>query len=363
MSISLTSFGDDAPSGENLEYDPDFTALEIAAQPGEERQMGDEILAAEEPDYKDIIAKAHAVLDRSHDLRAAIYLAHAELRRNGLLGFAEVTGYIRGCLTEFWDTCHPELDEDDDNDPTMRVNTMVGLADPQTILNALRIAPMTESRAFGRITLRDLMLSDGELTPHDGDAVPDAATISAAFQDTPPERLSELLAAARQARTDINDIDAVFSERTPGQGPNLGELQKMIARIADTIAKEVGEPEPAAEAASAPAADDDPWGTAPAPATGAQAQVGGIASPQDVRNALDRIMEYYAAAEPSSPVPIFLKRAKRLVGADFMTIMNDMAPSGVDNVKLLGGAEEESAGDSWGAAPEPPAQESSSSDW
>jgi type VI secretion system protein ImpA len=36
-----------------------------------------------------------------------------------------------------------------------------------------------------------------------------------------------------------------------------------------------------------------------------------------------------------------MTRAKKLVGADFMTIMKDMAPKGLDNVKLIGGLEED----------------------
>ena len=35
--------------------------------------------------------------------------------------------YIRFCLEEYWETCHPELDADDDDDPTMRVNAVLGL--------------------------------------------------------------------------------------------------------------------------------------------------------------------------------------------------------------------------------------------
>jgi type VI secretion system protein ImpA len=56
-----------------------------------------------------------------------------------------------------------------------------------------------------------------------------------------------------------------------------------------------------------------------------------------VLRALDAIMGYYRAAEPSSPVPVLLQRARRLVGADFMAIMRDMAPNGLDNVRLIGG--------------------------
>ena len=64
-------------------------------------------------------------------------------------------------------------------------------------------------------------------------------------------------------------------------------------------------------------------------------------SRNDVRNALDRIIGYYERMEPSSPLPILLLRAKKLVDADFVTIVKDMAPGGIDNVNLIGGLEDE----------------------
>jgi type VI secretion system protein ImpA len=36
-------------------------------------------------------------------------------------------------------------------------------------------------------------------------------------------------------------------------------------------------------------------------------------------------------------VPIILERAKRLVGADFLTIMKDLAPDGLVSVMNIGG--------------------------
>ena len=71
------------------------------------------------------------------------------------------------------------------------------------------------------------------------------------------------------------------------------------------------------------------------------APAGAIASPRDVEVALDRIIAYYAAYEPSSPLPILLQRAKRLVGADFIKIMKDIAPDGLNNVMLVGGISDE----------------------
>ncbi len=334
MEELLKNFGEDAPSGENLEYETVFADLQLAAQPGEERQIGDEIIEASDPDDSAIIEKATAVLEQSHDLRAAVYLAGAELRKNGFAGFAQVTSYMRGCLEQYWDTCHPELDEDDDNDPTMRVNTVLGLADDATMIKVIRRAPLTQSNTFGRITLRDIAVADGEVAPLDGaENIPDQAGIAAAFKDTDADTLTEIHTAVAQALEDVRAMDAVFDDKTPGMGPDLAPLIKTLQRAVTRLAEETGVEtdevvEEEAESAS---------GGAPAKA----APSGAITSPRDVENAIDRIVLYYNTYEPSSPVPILLARAKRLVGADFMTIVNDIAADGVHNVKLVGGIVDE----------------------
>ena len=66
---------EDAPSGENLEYDPAFIELELEAAGTEESVLGDKVTEAADPDYPEVATKALAVLERSHDLRAAIYYA------------------------------------------------------------------------------------------------------------------------------------------------------------------------------------------------------------------------------------------------------------------------------------------------
>jgi type VI secretion system protein ImpA len=333
----LKSFGEDTPSGENLEYESVFTDLEMVAQPKEERQMGDEVIAAEEPNYREISEKALAVLEQSHDLRAAVLMAGAELRMNGFEGFAKVTTYIRGCLEEFWDSCHPQLDEDDDNDPTMRVNAILGLSDDATIVKSVRNAPLTLSNAFGRITLRDISVADGEIAPAaDATNVLDPAGISAAFQDTDDDALALIFESASTALDNVKAIDAVFNTQTPGQGPDLSPLIKTLHRVVKRLAQETGE---ADVAGGEDEAEED--GGAAAGGAVKSAPSGAITSPRDVEMALDRVLAYYVAYEPSSPLPLLLQRAKRLVGADFMTIMKDIAPSGVDNVMVVGGLSED----------------------
>ena len=339
MSDMLKSLGEDAPSGENLEYDPDFIAMELAGQPEEERQAGTEIVEGSDPDYKDLASKARVILERSHDIRAAVYLADCEIRLNGLPGFAEMTRYIRGCLEEYWDTCHPQLDEEDDDDPMMRINAVTGLAGRTTVLRGLRkAAPLTNSRVLGRVTVQDFDILNGEAEPPE-DATPMSSTeIEAAFTDTADEELQAYFDAASSALADVNAIDAVFLEKTPGYGPSLEDLQKQLSKIVKLMSPYVQADVP--EDAAVADVDDDGAVARPAARSGGGVP-GAVETRADVTASLDRIMDYYARHEPSSPLPILLKRAKRLVGADFMEIINDLAPSGVDNVKLIGGVTEE----------------------
>src|SRR5690606_12113937 len=84
----LAPISDDAPCGENLEYDPAFGELERAAQGTPERVMGDEVKPAEPPDWNDVLDKSLALFARTKDLRVAVYVLQAALRTRGLPAFA-----------------------------------------------------------------------------------------------------------------------------------------------------------------------------------------------------------------------------------------------------------------------------------
>lgn len=323
------------PSGPNLEYDALFTGLMLVAQPSEERQMGDQTIAAEDPDWRDVIAKAEAVLKVSHDLRAAVVLATARLRMQGFEGLAPVTRYIRGCLEEFWETCHPQLDPDDDDDPTMRINAVLGLADPGMV-RAVRLAPLTDSPNFGRLTLRDLAVAEGEIEqPADMARKPDPAMVNAAFKDSKKDVMRPRLEALRAVAEDLAAIDRVFDDRTPGQGPELAPVIRLVRKALGRVSNALGEAEPATTAEAS--ASGGPEGAMPAMSVAS----GPVTSPAQVRSVLEGLIRYYETHEPSSPLPLLLWRVHRLVGADFLTILKELAPDSVDDLRKLGGLKDE----------------------
>jgi type VI secretion system protein ImpA len=51
-----------------------------------------------------------------------------------------------------------------------------------------------------------------------------------------------------------------------------------------------------------------------------------ISSRQDVSAALERIITYFEIYEPGHPAPIFLSRAKRMLGVSFEELMTELFP-------------------------------------
>jgi len=64
---------------------------------------------------------------------------------------------------------------------------------------------------------------------------------------------------------------------------------------------------------------------------------GQVNTREDVVRALEQIIAYYERNEPSHPLPIVMKRAKRMVTMSFLEIMKDVAPEAMSQAELLRG--------------------------
>ncbi len=336
----------ESPCGDDLEYDVDFGEMERAAQGKPAQQMGDQVKPAEEPDWADVENRATQLLLRTKDLRVALYLTRAQLNTRGLVGLSSGLQLLRGLLERYWDGIYPGLDEEDDNDPTLRLNSMAGLSDPGILLNTLRDTPLAELRGFGEVRYRDIALINGELSlaPDTEDKLPDPASISAIFTGSNLENLQETARATNQALEHAVAIETLLVDHVGADNaPDLNMLRQSLEAIqgvlADKLAQRGVDDATGRTNGSASAEDgmttqtdaESPGGAQPA------APIGGITGREDVIRALDRICEYYDRHEPSSPVPLLLRRAKRLVAKNFLDILRDLAPQGVSQVENIGG--------------------------
>jgi type VI secretion system protein ImpA len=349
----LGAVSDDSPAGPNLEFDADFGALERAAQGKAEQQYGDTVIPAEEPEWKEVDKQATALLERTRDLRVLTHLAVARLHLSGLPAFAEVVSMTQQLLDARWDEIHPQLDPEEDNDPTLRANALLRLAHPGDVLRYLRVLPLASSPRVGQYSWRDAGLANGSIESSATDK-PSESTVRAAFMDTNPERLEALRAAALSVATSIAAIGSTFDTRAGyGTGPDFEELLKLLKDMARTVeryAPSEGAAPEEPEAAEAPADD----GQAGAPDSGGapvarRAASGAVtaASLTDVTTRADavRLLElcirYYQRYEPTSPLPMLIERARGLADKSFLDIVRELAPDGLSQARNVVGDRDE----------------------
>lgn len=337
----LSELSSDSPCGENLEYDPAFVALERDVQGKPETQYGDTVIAGEPPDWKAIKKSTLELAGRTRDLRVAAYLARALLKMDGVQGFCDALALLQGLIDQRWDAVHPQLDPDDGFDPTMRVNTIATLCDSSTVIRDLRETPLVSSRVHGRFSLRDIEVASGESPPASPDDKPDHAAIDAAFMEADVAELQATGSALEQSMKAVQAIEALVTDKVgASQAADLSALTRQLKKAHGVVAERLSR----RGVAAAPEAGGEAAGAdgAPSAAGAAVVQVvaGQIASRDDVVRMLDKICEYYLRHEPSSPVPLLLERAKKLVRMGFMDILQDLAPNGLDQMAVIRGKAE-----------------------
>jgi type VI secretion system protein ImpA len=340
----LEPISDESPCGEDLEYDPEFGAMERASQGAEEQQFGDTIVEAKPAEWREVKSQALNLFKRTKDLRVASYLARAVLHMHGLVAFQSGLALIHRMIAESWEPMFPRLDPDDDNDPTIRVNTLLTLCDENDTLPAVRTAWLVQSRTVGQFCLRDVLLATGDLTlPEGSDAeIPSLSTIDAAFMDVDVEILKTTAKAVSDAVDDMIAIeqllmDKVGSSHAVDLTALTNDLKQMRTILTDRLQRR-GVSEPAEEAEGAAEGEE-----ASAGSNGAEQRVLSIndlrvRSRDEVIRTLDKICEYYQQHEPSSPLPLLLERAKRLVPLGFLELIRDLAPDAIAQAEALRGS-------------------------
>lgn len=320
------------PCGPDLEYRPEYVALLQDAAGTPEVQYGDMQQDAQEPDWRDIAERAQQLLTRSHDLRLAVLLTRALIALDGLAGLEQGLMLLDGLLRQDWAGLHPQLDPEDGNDPTERINTLMALCDRDEALKRLRQHELLVSRSFGPLTLRALEQAgeaDADVTALDtlANCCRDSAF---AHLETLAGRFAHCLQLTTALETAVNAEVGIVA------GLSLTALTQLLTLGQRFVTEQL----PRHPDWQAPAAVGDETGTAEGcPAPGSDSTVN---NRQDVLRALARIGDYYARHEPGSPVPMLLQRVERLVPMDFIEIIEELAPGALPDIQQLRGRAAES---------------------
>jgi len=348
----------ESPCGEDLMYDPAYLEMERLAQGTPEQQVGNTIVEAEEPDWREVRKQAIELLGRTKDLRVVVYLTQALTQMEGIPGVRDGLLLLRGMIEQYWETVHPQLDPEDDNDPMERMNILAAFAAPQEMqetplsFKLLLTASLCTSPVFHRsYSLRDIRIAKGDLTPTAADeSPPDSAELIAAFtgdklnadqQAEVVEGLQATATAAVEAAEHVGVIDSLLTQYVgSGKAIDFIPYQGLLEEIGASVNDYLGRTGSAVGPGSTEGGEEAAAGAGGAGGQGPSIS-GAVQSPEDVLRVLDRICEYYERTEPSSPVPLLLRRAKKLVRKSFFEIIQDLSPDSLRQIEVISGPMEE----------------------
>ena len=340
LELLLKPVSDAAPCGRDLEYEPPFLALQELARGKPEQAMGDKVRAGQEPPWATVRDSAQELFASTKDLRVAGILHQALLKTAGVAGLEAGLNLMNALLQRYWDGLYPLLDVEDDNDPTFRVNSLIAALVSDDVLATLRLAPVVESKQFGKHSLRNWRIATGTIKVESAEGQENEpeklrTRLDAAFGDAPVESLATSAALVGAALEHLNAVQHILLDKADGIPDDLKPLSTDLKEMKTLIdghltRRGVGVPGTGEQEGAAGQAGGDAQG---------QSLSGAIRNRTDVITTLDKICDYYAKTEPSSPVPLLLQRAKRLVNKDFMEIIRDLTPGGITEMEVIGGLE------------------------
>jgi len=329
------------PCGEDSTYDPSFQQLETLVRGKPETQFSE----AEEPDWKELKALSTDFFGKSKHLTAGVILALCLLKTESWTGFRDGLAVLRGLLEQYWDTIFPRLDPEDNNDPTERINilkNLVSSVEPYPFLPALQHQPICSSPRMGRICLAEIVAAAEQKPGEEGQkSGPDASLIEATFRDSDPETLQATHAGVVAAMEHVRAIDSFLNEKVgAGQAVDFAPLSKVLVQVERSIAPyleggapaEAGFPEAGEEAG-------EPAPGAASPRQPAQGFSGKVQSRTEVLKALGQIIDFYKENEPSSPVPLLLRRAQRMVTMNYVELVTELTPDAMSQLQIITGSE------------------------
>jgi len=338
------------PCGEDLEYDPDFMALQQAATGKREQQFGSTIIPAEPPDWARVERIATQLCKRTLDVRVLVPLTLAWTESRGLPGYVDGLRVVDGILQRYWDDVHPRVVDGDFEDPLPRMNALAALAEAEGLGRSVRDARLLED-AGASMSLRQV------------EAVLDS---SKADQIDYPGGIGRLREAARRAQEKaappVVALRAALallqriretSERALGQSwaPDFSRLERSLRTVVQLL-PEQAQLDPAegirpegdahAEGAAQPIASNVQATAAGAANGSAGLRTAGIkefeiSSRDDVQVLLEKACQYMERTEPSHPAPMLIRRAQRLLDLNFFQIIEELVPEGLQKIESLAG--------------------------
>ncbi|MCP4622059.1 MAG: type VI secretion system protein TssA [bacterium] len=239
----ITPIEGEKPAGADLRYVL-YDEITEARRADDALDQGDWQRDIKSADWETVIALcSDALTNRTKDLQIAAWLTEGLTITEGFEGLLTGLNVIRGFLENFWESVHPEIEDDD-------LDFRIGRLEFLNTALAIRVKqiPLTDSNAragyswlqwdesrragyegdAAKSEIRAEMMADGQLTAEDFDAA--LAASARAFYES-------LAAEVTKCSEEFATLEQLSDEKFGDESPRLAELRKSLEDCNQLVSK------------------------------------------------------------------------------------------------------------------------------
>lgn len=368
LNSELSLISSESPAGVNLEYDPLYLALEDEASAHDGGAIEDDSSSAPlSGDFKALQKHCATLWEQTRDFKVAVFYTIALTVNQGLSGFNHGLSLLNFLSQELWGEAYPQLDPDDDLDPTERLNILSTLSPQNTVNDPINFLAHLGQLKLGTgipYTVRDLLQAKGTIENKDDI---DLALLTAQVQAAGPDVLNTMNTEVQTALSQLEQLEQSVNEHLQDTGyihfERLHKILSVWLHFCQEISAAMG-------IAAGAGADNSTEGVAleqgasaptPVPTSATSANTGVSASTsvpenrpvsvndvvitnrKDALALIEKCSAYFKLKEPTSPVPFLLKRAIAMADMDFIQLLGEIDSSARERGKEQFGIKDDSS--------------------
>ncbi len=338
----------DTDCGENCEYDELYLQLDELALGTPSSQMGDSYIDGKEPDYRTLYKNCVELFKKTHDLRVASFFTLVLLHSEGLEGLKKGLKIINYLVSTKFDNFYPQLDPDDDNDPTERINILSMLSpengaysDQYNFLSQLRSIKLIDELPY---SYRDYLVSSGFLESVNNEL--DVNVLNSQMNAIPLVSIQDRLTLVNDIFSLIDSTISIFNERVGDLGYlSMESLKHELSVLRNFYNSFVKNSVVHDESVSNEVIEEN---EEKLEKNGTSSNLSGQRikeqnafdlnsfEPRNRNEALlllKKSADYFLKTEPTNPVPYLLNRALRMANMNFIDLLAEIDQNALDRAR------------------------------
>jgi type VI secretion system protein ImpA len=317
----LDPISKESPCGIDLDETGELYNLEVLAKGCEETQFSE----AKPPDHKEVLSLSQKLFEKSKDLWVVNYLITSVVEIDNLNGVAKGVEFLYELISSYWNVLFPAIDVEDDEPYRLRLTPIGTLFSSNShLVKSIRNFKISNSKRFGNFSYNNIIEYTAEKNNNELDKVYNSIKKT---DEKDMLKLYEQFVSTLEYCQKIEDfinVKVTEESNTSNTKVIIKLLSDIIVHLDKGMNLNVNWHESIDEESLIHTGSSNIKNNEFANDT--------IKNCKEIKKQLENICDWYDENEPSSPVPLMLKRTINLIGKSFDEIIKDIATAAVPQI-------------------------------